>query len=420
MYDDDDAAGPYFTEAAGLARELGDWLRLSHILGRQCYTAMMVAGDPRGALLFANEGRDIAQRIGDGLTSNMCGIYIGSALMMRGDLEAAIAQIRATTTEARTAHDLLSEMTGLMSESILLSFQGDSGRAQTAISAALEGAAEIGEYFERACTPNIALAYLAGGDVSEAWEICERALPTIDHRYNVVNINWVVHAAVAAGELATATHVAEIAVSASRGCWLALGLVSRARVKIACGEPRSAEDDLHEALATAANSGALLCIPEALECLAHLACEADSHQEAARLLGAAHALRQRMGAVRLMAFDAGYDALAAAIRNTLGDADFDGAWTEGAALSTNEAIAYAQRGRGERKRPSSGWDSLTPTELDVVRLVAEGIPNKDIATRLFISPRTVQSHLRHVYNKLGLTSRVQLAQEAARHTPVPK
>ena len=122
-----------------------------------------------------------------------------------------------------------------------------------------------------------------------------------------------------------------------------------------------------------------------------------------------------MGAVRLTVFDADYDALAAAIRNAIGDSDFDAAWAEGAALSTEEAIAYAQRGRGERKRPSTGWGSLTPTELDVVRLVAEGIPNKDIATRLFISPRTVQSHLRHVYNKLGLTSRVQLAQEAARH-----
>ena len=83
-------------------------------------------------------------------------------------------------------------------------------------------------------------------------------------------------------------------------------------------------------------------------------------------------------------------------------------------LSTTEAIAYAQRGRGERKRPSSGWASLTPAELDVVRLVSEGLGNKDIATRLFVSPRTVQSHLTRVYTKLGLTSRVQLAQEAAR------
>ena len=84
-------------------------------------------------------------------------------------------------------------------------------------------------------------------------------------------------------------------------------------------------------------------------------------------------------------------------------------------LSIEEAIAYTQRGRGERKRPSSGWASLTPTELDVVRLVSDGLANKDIATRLFMSHRTVQTHLTHVYTKLGLTSRVQLAQEAGNH-----
>jgi DNA-binding CsgD family transcriptional regulator len=83
-------------------------------------------------------------------------------------------------------------------------------------------------------------------------------------------------------------------------------------------------------------------------------------------------------------------------------------------LSLEEAIAYAQRGRGERKRPSTGWGSLTPMELDVVRLVQEGLGNKDIGARLFISPRTVQTHLTHVYAKLGVTSRVQLAQQAGR------
>ena len=100
----------------------------------------------------------------------------------------------------------------------------------------------------------------------------------------------------------------------------------------------------------------------------------------------------------------------------MGENDFDSAWAEGAALSTEEAIAYAQRGRGQRKRPTSGWGSLTPTERDVVQLVSEGLANNDIAARLFVSPRTVQTHLTHVYTKLGLTSRVQLAQEAARHT----
>jgi DNA-binding CsgD family transcriptional regulator len=150
-------------------------------------------------------------------------------------------------------------------------------------------------------------------------------------------------------------------------------------------------------------------------CLAALAGEAGSHREAVRLFGAAHAIRQRMGAVRFQVWDAGYEDSLAQLRNAMGQTGFDSTWAEGAALSSEEAIAYAQRGRGRRKRPTSGWASLTPTERDVVRLVGEGLGNNDIATRLFVSPRTVQSHLTHVYTKLGLTSRVQLAQEATRH-----
>jgi DNA-binding CsgD family transcriptional regulator len=153
-----------------------------------------------------------------------------------------------------------------------------------------------------------------------------------------------------------------------------------------------------------------------LECLARLAADDGSAAYAARLLGAAGALRERLRHGRLPMYQAAYDAAVGKVREMLGQKDFDSTWAEGAALSTEEAIAYAQRGRGERKRPASGWGSLTPMENDVVRLVREGMGKKDIGVRLFISPRTVQSHLTHVYAKLGLTSRVQLVQEAARHS----
>ena len=156
-------------------------------------------------------------------------------------------------------------------------------------------------------------------------------------------------------------------------------------------------------------------MPDILECLAELATNAGTHPEAARLFGAADAARQRMGAVRFKVHQTDYDASIAVLREALGDGNFDAAWAEGAALSIDEAIGYAQRRRGERKRPTSGWWSLTPAELEVVRLVSEGLATKDIAARLFVSPRTVSTHLTHIYAKLDLTSRVQLAQEAARH-----
>ena len=118
-------------------------------------------------------------------------------------------------------------------------------------------------------------------------------------------------------------------------------------------------------------------------------------------------VRLRMAAVRLVVFDG--DTLLSDVRHALGDNDFEAGWAEAGPVDRGGDRVCAAR-------PSSGWESPTPTELDVVRLVAEGIPNKDIAIRLFVSPRTVQSHLRHVYNKLALTSRVQLAQEAARRS----
>ena len=75
-------------------------------------------------------------------------------------------------------------------------------------------------------------------------------------------------------------------------------LTTRARVAIAQGEPEQAERDAHDALACAAEIEAYLRIPDILECLAALAGDAGSHREAARLFGAADAIRQRMGAVR--------------------------------------------------------------------------------------------------------------------------
>ena len=229
---------------------------------------------------------------------------------------------------------------------------------------------------------------------------------------------WIAYAAqtaLARSELTAARRLADDAVEATSGFHLSLALTTRAGVAITQGERDQADRDAHDALVSAASTGAYAAAPETLKCLAALSVVAGNHREAARLFGAADAIRQRGGLVRFKIFDAFFEFPIAALRDAMGEKDFASACAEGAALSTVEAIAYAQRGRGKRKRPTSGWASLTPTERDVVRLVSEGLANGDIATRLFVSPRTVQTHLTHVYAKLGLSSRVQLAQEAARH-----
>ena len=84
------------------------------------------------------------------------------------------------------------------------------------------------------------------------------------------------------------------------------------------------------------------------------------------------------------------------------------------ALELQDAVAYALRARGERKRPTSGWDSLTPTELQVVEQVAAGQTNTEIADVLLMGRTTVKTHLAHIFTKLDFTNRAELAAQATR------
>jgi DNA-binding CsgD family transcriptional regulator len=69
----------------------------------------------------------------------------------------------------------------------------------------------------------------------------------------------------------------------------------------------------------------------------------------------------------------------------------------------------------KHRQTTHGWDSLTPTEGKIAALVVEGLSNPQIAARLYLSPRTVGTHVSHILTKLGVSSRIDIAREAARH-----
>lgn len=83
----------------------------------------------------------------------------------------------------------------------------------------------------------------------------------------------------------------------------------------------------------------------------------------------------------------------------------------GAGMGTTATVANCD---GRYQRPSFGWESLTEAELRVVSLAAEGLTNREIAERLFVTKRTVATHLEHVFQKLGFSTRVKVAVEASR------
>ncbi|OBB08116.1 transcriptional regulator [Mycobacteriaceae bacterium 1482268.1] len=414
---DAETARPYLTEAATLARETADKWRLSQILWWLSYTAIH-DGDAREARMAGEEGREIAEEVGDGFVARICRFWgIGTAAMLQGKLAEAAAEFRALYGEAETEADDGIRIACLCHLGHTLAWLGDTAAAQAAATAAVEAASEFGGLMVGLSLAPLANAMLAAGDLEAAIAASSAAAEILNTQPGMrMSPNPIADVLLARGDSSAARALADQTVKVAAGFSRAMALASRARIATVQGEPEQAERDAREALAIAADLDAHLVTADALECLARLAGEADSHREAARLFGAAHTVRQQTGAVRLKVWDDGYQASVALVRGVLGDNDFDEAWAEGAALSTLEAIAYALRGHGRRHRAASGWDALTPAERDVVRLLSEGLANKDIAARLFISPRTVQSHLTHVYNKLGVSSRVQLVQEAARRT----
>lgn len=408
-------AAPYFAEAVKLAPALADDWRLSRIRGWQAFSAY-VAGDLSTARAAAEDGLGLANAIGDGSVSRLCRWCIGLAQWLSADLPGATTQFREIAAEARTAHDLMSGASGLMALGIALAYQGDTSGAAAAAAAAIEAAADLPGFQQGAAFGALVDAALAAGDVATAVSASEAAVQACAlTELLATNGNPVAKAALARGDVSAARRCADEAVSAATGVHRMMLLATRVRIAIADGEVDRAQRDAHDALAIAAETKAYLAVPDVLECLAGLAADSGSSPEAARLFGAAAAARERTGQVRFQIYDVGYSTAVAALRKALGSSAFDADWAAGTALSTAEAIGYARRGHRERKRPSRGWVSLTPTELDVVQLVGDGLSNKDIAARLFVSPRTVQTHLTHVYAKLGVTSRVQLVQEAARH-----
>lgn len=413
---DAQTANSYFAEALGLAREVADDWSLCQILAFQSFAAMTGQGDATAARAAGEEGRDVADRIGDEYSSRMSRWCLSIAQWWQGELAAAIAQSRELVTESEAAHDEIWRMCSLLNLGHMLAYAGDTAQATAAATAALDAAADLGGFNRGYAYAALAVATLAAGDVAASADASEAAwrLMSVQPDLAVVNVIPLAEVALARGDVSAARRWADDAVAVAPGLHLARALATRARVAIAQIDTEQAERDAHDALARAAALNGILIVPDALECLAILAVDAGADREATRLFGAAQALRDSTGQKRFSIYDSEHTKAVTALREALSDREFEEAWSEGEAMSIDEAIAYAQRGRGQRKRAASGWDSLTPAELNVVRLVSEGLPNKDIAARLHVSARTVQAHLSHVYSKLGLASRVQLAQEASR------
>ncbi|KOS56347.1 ATP-binding protein [Rhodococcus rhodochrous] len=149
-----------------------------------------------------------------------------------------------------------------------------------------------------------------------------------------------------------------------------------------------------------------------IEGLAWSSAESDP-ERAAMLLGAARSLWQH--SQMPLAQDAVHRVtsnIETAVRQDLGDRRFDQKFMAGQELSFDESVALALGTESETKarpRNRASDAGLTRREGEIAALVADGLTNKQIATKLVISPRTVDAHVEHILTKLGFRSRTQIA-----------
>ena len=193
-------------------------------------------------------------------------------------------------------------------------------------------------------------------------------------------------------------------------------LTTRASACAVAGDYETTEVDAREALMVKRGLGNGLGVAQALELLADVARERADPARGATLLGAAAARWRDAGAIRANYPPYFYDRAATerALRHRLGAEAFDRAFAYGAALSEEESIDFALHGMVETRTrvgipPSERMPELTPREAQVASLVADGASNKEIARQLFVSIRTVETHVQNALVKLGLRSRTELA-----------
>jgi len=272
----------------------------------------------------------------------------------------------------------------------------------------------------------LSLAWLAiplaiTGKISEGVEAAESALALArtlaDQPIQLVATAVLCNVLPMAGQPDRAIELGEegVGISQERGELWASGymLMATSQVHWQRGDRQRAEA---QARAGAASKGTLddrAGLSVLLETLAWMAAEGGANDRAATLLGCAEHVRTVSGVPFLEAHRSQHGHSIALVPVALGQGPYDAMYQRGLRMTIDDAVAFAVEDRlptpartGVKARNAI---HLTKRELEIARLIAREMTSRDIATKLFISERTVEAHVTNMLNKLGLNSRIQLA-----------
>ena len=344
-------------------------------------------GRPEEARSALGAGMRISEEIGVRWPLLLYQGFLALERFITGEWDDAIAELEASFELADEIQTVVARAHGILS--LISLHRNDLSRAEEAAGAAARDLARWGPgYLTTWAAWPRALIQEAGGEIGQAlatmtgaWDTCARLGLALD--YPAVGAD-LVRLALASGDIGRARDasaaVTEVA-ARNEVPWMT-GAALRCRGLI--------EDD-----AEVLQAAAVACAGGSRPLGLALACE-DA--------GAAFARQGRLDRARPL------------LDQALGIYEQLGAARDLARAEATLREAGIRRGRrGTRGRPQTGWASLTPAEHAVAGLVAEGLTNPQIGERLYISHRTVQTHLAHMFAKLDIATRAQLAADVTRH-----
>ncbi|WP_228709176.1 ATP-binding protein [Amycolatopsis keratiniphila] len=197
-------------------------------------------------------------------------------------------------------------------------------------------------------------------------------------------------------------------------------LWSRSAIEYAHGDVQVAKKAATEVLRLQRSLHDRSVIGYTLTVLAGCAARTGDARRAARLSGAASVMWRSVGATitNLTSFSSHMHTATAAVVKALGQDKAAAEFTAGTAMSTAQAISYALDDAPDQERaPAPNLSGLTKRESDIARQVAEGMTNREIAAHFVIAPRTVDTHITNIMNKLGVHTRTKIATWVLDSTP---
>jgi non-specific serine/threonine protein kinase len=198
-----------------------------------------------------------------------------------------------------------------------------------------------------------------------------------------------------------------------------LALAASGRADVRAGDIDGAVALFREGLGLSHDAGFAIGLAHHLEGIALVCRELDQFERAARLLGAAEATYPLVDVPGLVPYSSLVEQALTSLREKLGERPFDAAFADGRGLETEQAVAEALMTidgvEMAPRRITYSPDGLTPREVEVLRLLAAGHSNPEIAATLVLSVKTVERHLANAYAKIGARGRVEAATYAVAH-----